>query len=369
MAVKQKIVQEKCQQILTELLKDEDNKYCVDCDAKGPRWASWNLGIFLCIRCAGIHRNLGVHISKVKSINLDSWTPEQVGYLQQMGNSKARAVYEANLPDSFRRPQMDSSLEAFVRAKYEQKKYIAKEWVAPPPPPPAFDIEEEKRKEKEKKKTKTVFKMQPNSSSPVDVQTNPLPRPHSNVTSTTINSEKVVLDSQAKKLSADLLGLDILSDPINEPGKSDVTSGSGFGSATATDDDDLFDAFVSAQPLPASNSVVNSKNSTDNDILNEEKEFFNQKVPEKTTLDKETILKLYESSSTYVNPMISSLNQGPIHQAPLAGGFMPPQNSMWPIAGNVATNPLTHNSAFGSANSMPMNVNPNLAQPQTHPVS
>lgn len=44
----------------------------------GPRWASWNLGVFLCIRCAGIHRNLGVHISKVKSVNLDTWTPEQV---------------------------------------------------------------------------------------------------------------------------------------------------------------------------------------------------------------------------------------------------------------------------------------------------
>lgn len=44
----------------------------------GPRWASWNLGVFLCIRCAGIHRNLGVHISKVKSVNLDSWTSEQI---------------------------------------------------------------------------------------------------------------------------------------------------------------------------------------------------------------------------------------------------------------------------------------------------
>lgn len=54
--------------------------------------------------------------------------------LQQMGNSRARAVYEANLPDSFRRPQNDSSLEAFIRAKYEQKKYIAKEWVPPPTP-------------------------------------------------------------------------------------------------------------------------------------------------------------------------------------------------------------------------------------------
>jgi GTPase-activating protein, putative len=103
----------------------------------GPRWVSWNLGIFLCIRCAGIHRNLGVHISKVKSVNLDSWTPEQIAHLQQMGNSKARAVYEANLPDNFRRPQIDSSLEAFIRAKYEQKKYIAKEWVPPPTPLPA----------------------------------------------------------------------------------------------------------------------------------------------------------------------------------------------------------------------------------------
>ena len=44
----------------------------------GPRWASWNLGVFLCIRCAGIHRNLGVHVSKVKSVNLDSWTSEQI---------------------------------------------------------------------------------------------------------------------------------------------------------------------------------------------------------------------------------------------------------------------------------------------------
>lgn len=102
---------------------------------QGPRWSSWNLGIFLCIRCAGIHRNLGVHISKVKSVNLDSWTPEQVGSIQNMGNSKARAVYEANLPDNFRRPQADTALESFIRAKYEHKKYIAKEWVETPVKP------------------------------------------------------------------------------------------------------------------------------------------------------------------------------------------------------------------------------------------
>lgn len=151
---RQKQIQEKCQMLLTKMLRDDDNKYCVDCDAKGPRWASWNLGVFLCIRCAGIHRNLGVHISRVKSVNLDSWTPEQVVSLEQMGNSRARAVYEALLPDGFRRPQTDSALESFIRAKYEHKKYLAREWVPPPPPKVDWDkeIDEEIERQKRKKK-------------------------------------------------------------------------------------------------------------------------------------------------------------------------------------------------------------------------
>ena len=64
----------------------------------GPRWASWNLGIFLCIRCAGIHRNLGVHISKVKSVNLDTWTPEQVAVSTDFRNSDtwSNGIYCAN---------------------------------------------------------------------------------------------------------------------------------------------------------------------------------------------------------------------------------------------------------------------------------
>ena len=67
-------LQEKYQAVLSNLLREEDNKYCVDCDSKGPRWASWNLGIFLCIRCAGIHRNLGTHLSRVRSLELDDWS-------------------------------------------------------------------------------------------------------------------------------------------------------------------------------------------------------------------------------------------------------------------------------------------------------
>ncbi|KAK6110705.1 putative GTPase activating protein for Arf family protein [Brugia pahangi] len=126
---------ERLQAIVVDLLREEENKYCADCEAKQPRWASWNLGVFLCIRCAGIHRNLGVHLTKVKSVNLDSWTPEQVQSMRIMGNKMARRVYEAELPEHFRRPQTDSALESFIRAKYEQKRYILKDWS-----PPLLDV-------------------------------------------------------------------------------------------------------------------------------------------------------------------------------------------------------------------------------------
>ncbi|XP_066191443.1 stromal membrane-associated protein 2 [Sylvia atricapilla] len=115
---------ERYQAVLAGLLAEDENKFCADCQAKGPRWASWNLGVFICIRCAGIHRNLGVHISRVKSVNLDQWTQEQIQCVQEMGNGKANRLYEAYLPENFRRPQTDQAVESFIRDKYEKKKYM-----------------------------------------------------------------------------------------------------------------------------------------------------------------------------------------------------------------------------------------------------
>ncbi|CAJ0941393.1 unnamed protein product, partial [Mesorhabditis belari] len=128
---------ERLQKILLELLKEEENKYCADCQAKSPRWAAWNLGVYICIRCAGLHRNLGVHISKVRSINLDSWSVDQVHQLESMGNERARTLYEACLPEGFRRPATsDQQMEQFIRAKYEQKRYYPRDGKIPPPREP-----------------------------------------------------------------------------------------------------------------------------------------------------------------------------------------------------------------------------------------
>lgn len=127
-----------------------------------------------------------MHISRVKSVNLDSWTPEQVVSLQQMGNSRARAVYEAQLPDGFRRPQTDSALESFIRAKYEHKKYVAREWVQPPPVKANWDkeIEEEMEKQKRKKKGLGIASTTSSNSKPTDskkssisLKSTPIPAP------------------------------------------------------------------------------------------------------------------------------------------------------------------------------------------------
>lgn len=122
-----KAQKDKHHSILRELVQEPPNKTCADCLAKGPRWASWNIGVFICIRCAGIHRNLGVHISKCKSIDLDSWTQEQLEHILKWGNKRAGLYYECYLPKDFTRPQGNQAVETFIRNKYEKKLYIKKD--------------------------------------------------------------------------------------------------------------------------------------------------------------------------------------------------------------------------------------------------
>ncbi|KAF2091380.1 ArfGap-domain-containing protein [Saccharata proteae CBS 121410] len=111
------------QATLKSLVKLESNKSCADCKRnKHPRWASWNLGIFICIRCSGIHRGMGTHISRVKSVDLDSWTDEQLGSMLRWGNSRANKYWEAKLAPGH--VPSESKIENFIRTKYDSKRWV-----------------------------------------------------------------------------------------------------------------------------------------------------------------------------------------------------------------------------------------------------
>ncbi|KAF2098356.1 ArfGap-domain-containing protein [Rhizodiscina lignyota] len=108
---------------LKSLVKLESNKSCADCKRnKHPRWASWNLGIFICIRCSGIHRGMGTHISRVKSVDLDSWTDEQLQSMLKWGNARANRYWEAKLAPGH--VPSEAKIENFIRTKYESKRWV-----------------------------------------------------------------------------------------------------------------------------------------------------------------------------------------------------------------------------------------------------
>lgn len=104
-----------------------ENQICADCQKKAAKWASATLGVFICIDCSGIHRDLGAHISFVRSCTLDSWTPEQARLMRRVGNAKANAYYEANLPPEFMRPMNGdrAGMQRFIYAKYVEKRWAA----------------------------------------------------------------------------------------------------------------------------------------------------------------------------------------------------------------------------------------------------
>ncbi|KAJ6654959.1 hypothetical protein lerEdw1_006430 [Lerista edwardsae] len=135
-------------QVVDQVQRLEGNAQCCDCREPAPEWASINLGITLCIECSGIHRSLGVHFSKVRSLTLDSWEPELVKarwkrdrsvrmsplhllqLMCELGNRVINQIYEARVEEmNIKRPLPGcsrSEKEAWIRAKYVEKKFITK---------------------------------------------------------------------------------------------------------------------------------------------------------------------------------------------------------------------------------------------------
>ncbi|XP_078081960.1 arf-GAP with dual PH domain-containing protein 2 isoform X2 [Mustelus asterias] len=111
--------------ILLELLREGENRKCADCGIADPDWASYTLGVFICLNCSGIHRNLS-GISRVKSIRLDFWDDELIQYMKKHGNRVAKKHYEAKIPLFYYKPQASDCVvlkEQWIRAKYEREEF------------------------------------------------------------------------------------------------------------------------------------------------------------------------------------------------------------------------------------------------------
>ncbi|XP_071806071.1 arf-GAP with coiled-coil, ANK repeat and PH domain-containing protein 2-like [Asterias amurensis] len=106
------------------------NDKCCDCKSENPTWCSINLGITLCIECSGVHRSLGVHLSKVRSLTLDSMEPETLKVMLNLGNNLVRSIFEARVDETVALPASPNCSpqirKKWILAKYETKSFISR---------------------------------------------------------------------------------------------------------------------------------------------------------------------------------------------------------------------------------------------------
>ncbi|KAI3374825.1 hypothetical protein L3Q82_021040 [Scortum barcoo] len=113
--------------IIDEVLRLPGNDSCCDCGAADPRWISTNLGILTCIECSGIHREMGVHVSRIQSLELDKLGTSELLLARNVGNCSFNEIMEASLPSPSLKPSACSDMTArkeFINAKYIDHRFV-----------------------------------------------------------------------------------------------------------------------------------------------------------------------------------------------------------------------------------------------------
>ncbi|XP_046880246.1 arf-GAP with SH3 domain, ANK repeat and PH domain-containing protein 1 isoform X2 [Hypomesus transpacificus] len=122
-------VQDLTKAIIEDVLRMPGNELCCDCGASDPKWLSTNLGILTCIECSGIHREMGVHISRIQSMELDKLGTSELLLAKNVGNSSFNEIMEGNLPSPSPKPSPASDMtvrKEFINAKYMDHKFARK---------------------------------------------------------------------------------------------------------------------------------------------------------------------------------------------------------------------------------------------------
>ncbi|XP_018621172.1 arf-GAP with SH3 domain, ANK repeat and PH domain-containing protein 1-like isoform X3 [Scleropages formosus] len=115
--------------IIDDMQRMPGNEVCCDCGAPEPKWLSTNLGILTCIECSGIHREMGVHVSRIQSLELDKLGTSELLLAKNVGNSSFNEIMEGNLPCPSPKPYPSSDMTArkeFINAKYVDHKFVRK---------------------------------------------------------------------------------------------------------------------------------------------------------------------------------------------------------------------------------------------------